>query len=597
MAEKPISTPLPADLPTNWRTGQTVSPTGTEVGLTQQHGYNYQSQQINNAQTAINTINEAFENVYGVGDTIPVSDGGTGANNYNDSRNNLGASSQRNILRNWYFVGGGTPGKFPINRNGLTTYTTNNAVSVDGWTLSNINQVSGGSCQITSSGLRIGYSSGNFLRLTQYFDNEISGDVTLSVLVGSSSSNCSFRGYATLSSGGTLSLGSESLAGGQTLVTGTANAAAGISNIFIQVNSNLDVGNVFCEILAVKLELGAVQTLAHQDADGNWVLNDVPSYAEQYAICEQYSPIDGSFVGSQHSNPNLFDNWHFVGGGSQQGGGQFPINQRGQTSYTGIGYGIDRWKIVNSDSALSITNAGMTIANSTTSGDGIICVGEFIEPSQITIGAVYTVSVLVSGTSGNGQWSASPSFVDPSSVGDFVLSGAGLFSATFIAGPPINQDNWYFYFWKTAANTEDSITIQAVKLELGPVQTLAHQDAEGNWVLNDPPPNFQQELAKCQRYYLKAVSGQYYPGCMFTSTNGMFLIPTPVQMRSTPAFSLVSGATLRCYDGTRVMITASNIIMEGCDATGIKIALLGIQGAKEGSASFTDGILEFSADL
>ena len=41
----------------------------------------------------------------------------------------------------------------------------------------------------------------------------------------------------------------------------------------------------------------------------------------------------------------------------------------------------------------------------------------------------------------------------------------------------------------------------AAKLELGPVQTLAHQDASGNWVLNDPPPDKALELLKCQRYY------------------------------------------------------------------------------------------------
>ena len=154
-----------------------------------------------------------------------------------------------------------------------------------------------------------------------------------------------------------------------------------------------------------------------------------------------------------------------------------------------------------------------------------------------------------------------------------------------------------YQFVRFANSSGQEIIVMACKVELGPVQTLAHQDAEGNWILNDAPPNFQQELAKCQRYYLKTVSNQYYPGCMFSSTNGVFLIPTPVQMRTTPAFSLVSGATLRCYDNTTTMITASNIIVEKCDATGIKITLLGIQGAKEGTASFTDGNLEFLADL
>ena len=43
---------------------------------------------------------------------------------------------------------------------------------------------------------------------------------------------------------------------------------------------------------------------------------------------------------------NMLDNWYFVGGGSQQGGHQLPINQRGQTTYTGSStfWSIDRWK-------------------------------------------------------------------------------------------------------------------------------------------------------------------------------------------------------------------------------------------------------------
>nr|DAN02357.1 MAG TPA: hypothetical protein [Caudoviricetes sp.] len=63
MAEKPIATPLPADLPTNWAMNQIVSPNGTEVGLTQQHGYNYLSNAVNQAQAGVNTLNEAFEDL------------------------------------------------------------------------------------------------------------------------------------------------------------------------------------------------------------------------------------------------------------------------------------------------------------------------------------------------------------------------------------------------------------------------------------------------------------------------------------------------------------------------------------------------------
>ena len=46
MAENPIKTPLPADLPEDWTGGQTVAPTGAEVGLSEQHGYNYLMEQV-----------------------------------------------------------------------------------------------------------------------------------------------------------------------------------------------------------------------------------------------------------------------------------------------------------------------------------------------------------------------------------------------------------------------------------------------------------------------------------------------------------------------------------------------------------------------
>lgn len=48
--------PLPADLPENWTSLQTVAPTGAEVGLDEQHGYNYLMKQVNNAQKALKAL-------------------------------------------------------------------------------------------------------------------------------------------------------------------------------------------------------------------------------------------------------------------------------------------------------------------------------------------------------------------------------------------------------------------------------------------------------------------------------------------------------------------------------------------------------------
>ena len=83
------------------------------------------------------------------------------------------------------------------------------------------------------------------------------------------------------------------------------------------------------------------------------------------------------------------------------------------------------------------------------------------------------------------------------------------------------------------------ITLTAAKLELGPVQTLAHQDADGKWVLNDPQPNKALELAKCQRYQI-VFQGPYAPiGTVIgrTDSGGFASIQTPVQMRATPTIT------------------------------------------------------------
>lgn len=70
MADTPLLAPLPADLPEDWNAGQIVSPAGTDVGLTKQHGYNYLMEQVNAAQRGLNIVSEAVANVLNNG-SIP----------------------------------------------------------------------------------------------------------------------------------------------------------------------------------------------------------------------------------------------------------------------------------------------------------------------------------------------------------------------------------------------------------------------------------------------------------------------------------------------------------------------------------------------
>jgi len=87
----------------------------------------------------------------------------------------------------------------------------------------------------------------------------------------------------------------------------------------------------------------------------------------------------------------------------------------------------------------------------------------------------------------------------------------------------------------------ETITLIAAKLELGPVQTLAHKEGD-NWVLNDPPPNKALELAKCQRYQFNIYNGLRERFCAgignaVASDYVLIDIPLPTTLRAAPTFS------------------------------------------------------------
>ena len=267
----------------------------------------------------------------------------------------------------------------------------------------------------------------------------------------------------------------------------------------IKVNAGQSVG-----LVAAKLELGSQQTLARQNEDGEWEIIDPPDYALQYALCSLYSPSTGEWVGNQHSNPNLLDNWYFADA----------VNQRGQTEYTSDGYAIDRWRLGRAE--------GVSGARAAVSSDGIkILPGNYIRQMQ-----------------------EDPRFEDVELTFSALIND-DLFSFTFVwknstvyLASPVNK-GWilaysgvskYVHLYNHSGEADD--VVKAAKLELGPIQTLAHQDADGNWVLNDPPPNKALELAKCQ-YYYKPKNDNWISACVMG--NGYVQIRIPGKMRIVPA--------------------------------------------------------------
>lgn len=218
----------------------------------------------------------------------------------------------------------------------------------------------------------------------------------------------------------------------------------------------------------------------------------------------------GTFV-----RPNLLDNWYF---------GR-PVNQRGQTEYTGNVYGVDRWKSWSDKIQMTIVDGGLTI--STTSQKATEIIQLFEQP--ISAGTRLTISALISkpeNSNGNGvirvkyaDGSVGIQATIPYIAMDHEVVSLSADAKFDVTGAIIRPAN------------NGPITIHAIKLELGPTQTLAHREGD-KWVLNEVP-EYGEQLRRCQRYYYQAHYVQYQTINMAYEdiTYAFIMIPLPVEMR------------------------------------------------------------------
>lgn len=218
------------------------------------------------------------------------------------------------------------------------------------------------------------------------------------------------------------------------------------------------------------------------------------------------------------TRPNLLDNWYF---------GR-PVNQRGQTEYTGNVYTVDRW-------CTDIANGGAVLVGSngiTLTAQGMYW-GERLSNIAALSGRTMTASVLMSdGSLFCGTVVIAWTLNVPQSFFNNDL--------IHVYANKIGDDRAQFEIASSAAN----VSILAAKLELGPTQTLAHQE-NGNWVLNEVPKG-GDELRECQRYHL-LLPGIYWLPQNADGTNRL-TIPIP-EMRTIPAvtYEPADGSTGTLY--------------------------------------------------
>ena len=221
-----------------------------------------------------------------------------------------------------------------------------------------------------------------------------------------------------------------------------------------------------------------------------------PGSSSSWARGDHVHPTDTSRASvvelATYTRPNLLDNWYFVGGGSQLGSGIFPINQRGQTSYSNTGYTIDRWYI----SSNPTVTVGSDYVNFTS---GQVAVYQQLRQwlSQDLPAGTYTLSMLAKVNSiGGTVWfcmSDENHYIKHAVTLD-AGTGYRMFTTTFTLTE--KASGWSVRLVTDQAETNYiNIDMKAWKLEIGSTQTLAHQE-NGAWVLNEIP-NWSEQFYLC----------------------------------------------------------------------------------------------------
>ena len=200
-------------------------------------------------------------------------------------------------------------------------------------------------------------------------------------------------------------------------------------------------------------------------------------------------PTDTSRAPVYGLGHNLLDNWYFVGGGSQQGGGKLPINQRGMTTYTGNGYHLDRWINYNNPT-LTVAANGVTVSASNAAGYANLMRQSIADPAKYR-GVTLTASAMIEDSTADVYLTINDGVAHASGRS---VAGTNLLKVTWTVGDSASALSVNMHNWTAGANP--SFRLIAAKLEIGTEQTLAHQEG-GSWVLNEIP-NYEAELLKCQ---------------------------------------------------------------------------------------------------
>lgn len=268
--------------------------------------------------------------------------------------------------------------------------------------------------------------------------------------------------------------------------------------------------------------------------------------------------------------------------------------------YTGPGYTIGRWKLDNNSGScfINLTKEGIELV-ATSGATGIASLSQIIDPSNFNALSGRTVTLSALGKTDTTQQALF--FVNDQVVAaksSEAVNGVCMTSLTYTFPDSISNASVFVYGRSTPGIGTGKFL--AAGLELGSQQTLAHKEY-GEWVLNEIP-KFGNQLAECQRYFVRIGSDSAYrivgTGTAYGNSNCGILVPLPVEMRTIPAVSIVGQLVLRNKAGSEVVCSGVALDIVGTATAHLNCTASGLTLGASYDAYLTPGsYLSFSADL
>lgn len=329
------------------------------------------------------------------------------------------------------------------------------------------------------------------------------------------------------------------------------------------------------------------------------------------------------------SNPNLLDNWYFGNPVDQRGGNislkgvpvyndaactslisnqievaatciksgtnyERRINGQGGgfvkaadvvRGYTGNGYTVDRWGILNNVTA-TLQNASLNIAYTESGWNLYTFLDNVLMP-----GTTYTLSCLYKASVNPIRlvctWGTNKFFYNEQAPisDDWTLAEI---TGTIPADATIDTNEIVV---RSLGSGAGNFSLKAIKLEIGPTQTLAHREGD-KWALNEVPV-YGEQLRRCQRYFVR-INNVYASGHVALNTTTFVDFAVPVPLRTIPALTVRNYGQL---SSAGTLITPTNIQVAAQEANHIYLSVTTPPLTTNQPACLHDASIDFSADL